>query len=150
MTWKKYSWRLTLNINVNFLKQQLWTDENITWINTAIPFYTEWKTLKSIKSKTLKPGCRLVSIFWTINHFSDTRAVFTPTLDSPVMHCTLPCTVPVHYGQAVSRWTRMWYNYSTLHNGQANDEILSGSSVNYNAHWGQGGNTILFRLKHFL
>ena len=120
MTWKKYSWRLTLNINVNFLKQQLWTDENITWINTAIPFYTEWKTLKSIKSKTLKPGCRLVSIFWTINHFSDTRAVFTPTLDSPVMHCTLPCTVPVHYGRAgtlhckplfnIAQWESKWWN----------------------------------------
>ena len=86
----------------------------IFWNLTSKPvgpshLYTEWKTLKSIKSKTLKPGCRLVSIFWTINHFSDTRAVFTPALDSPVMHCTaLYCTVhcavldniTVHYGRA--------------------------------------------------
>ena len=141
MTWKKYSWRLTLNINVNFLKQS-WTDENITWINTAIPFYTEWKTLKSIKSKTLKPGCRLVSIFWTINHFSDTRAVFTPTLDSPVMHCTLPCTVPVHYGQAGT------LHCTPLFNKQMMKSCLG--HLHTTLHWGQVGNTFLFCLKHFL
>ena len=102
------------------------------------PIYTEWKTLKNIKSKTLKPGCRLVSIFWTIDHFSDTRAVFTPTLDSPVMHCTLPCTVPVHYGREGDIQLYCTYGLSgdrTLHYGNACDEMLFESFSHYNALW---------------
>ena len=42
----------------------------------------------NIKSDITAPCSRLVSIFRTINHCSDTRALFTPALDSPVMHCT--------------------------------------------------------------
>ena len=63
-----------------------------------------------LKSDNTAPGwARLVSIFRTINHCSDTRELFTPALDSPVMHCTaLYCPVhcavlaniTVHYGRA--------------------------------------------------
>ena len=42
-----------------------------------------------LKSDNTAPGwARLVSIFRTINHCSDTRELFTPALDSPVLHCT--------------------------------------------------------------
>ena len=67
-------------------------------MNTTILIYS-MEIVKKYISKNTQPCSRLVSIFWTINHFSDTGALFTPALDSPVMHCTLPCTVPVHYGR---------------------------------------------------
>ena len=118
------------------------------------PIYTDWKTLKSIKSKTLKPGCRLVSIFWTINHFSDTRAVFTPTLDSPVMYSTVHC--PVLYRCTMGN--QVIYSYIALMGYQVTVHCTMEMHVmkcclshfHTTMHCGQPDNTLLFSSKRFL